>query len=542
MWRCVLLTCVVVCVAGTPATDAAQPDPHECATEVDRLLASDAASRTSAPAPEVDDETFLRRAFLDLVGEPPTADDVLAFVFQGDDKRSQLVKQLLADDGFGRNWARYWRDVILYRRSEERALAVAESLTSYLREQFDANTPWSTIARELITASGDVRENGKTGLIMAQAGMPEDVTAEVSRIFLGIQIQCAQCHDHPTDRWKREQFHQLTAFFPRIAVRPDRGGDVPTFLVTVNDRPFAPPRQNNNNRFAGTPEHYMPNLDDPTDRGARMQPIFFLSGQKLAFGTPDADRRGAAAEWITAKSNPWFAKAFVNRIWAELVGEGFYEPIDDLGPDRQCSAPRTLDYLAEQFAASDYDVKWLFETVMATQAYQRESRARRNYEALPFQANCAQRLRGDQLFDSLLSALDIPERAPQRPGGPGGGGPYQPRNNPRVTFNLAFGFDLSDPREEVGGSIQQALVVMNSPFVNQAISARRRDGLGQLLRNHTDNKEALVELYLKTLSRAPSDDEVATCLGYVRQVGDRNEAFEDVLWALINSTEFLHRK
>ena len=542
-FRWLLSISTVLCILVTQhAAIAAGPEPAAAAREIDRKLVAETGADADNAVPRTDDETFLRRVFLDLLGETPTPDDVLAFAFMsGDTKREEIVRQLLADEAFGENWSRYWRDVIMYRRTEDRALIAANALSEYLAENLNKNTPWSEIATGFITATGDVRENGDTALIMAQAGRPEDVTAEVSRIFLGIQIQCAQCHDHPTDRWKRQQFHELTAFFPRIAVRQDRSRDIPTFLVTVNDQPFAFRRPANaNNRFRGTPEHFMPNLEDPTDKGTQMQPVFFVSGDKLANGTKDADRREALAAWITSPRNPWFAKAFVNRIWSELVGEGFYEPIDDLGPDRDCSAPETVDYLASTFAESGYDVKWLYATIMATEVYQRESRARRNYEELPFQANCAQRLRGDQLFDSLVSALDLGDRLAGRAGP--ARGPYMQRNSPRAFFNLAFGYDPSEPREEVGSSIQQALAMMNAPFINQAINASRPDGLGAILRENSDDEDALVELYLKTLSRGPTKYETQTCLSYVKQVRDRNEAFEDILWSLINSTEFLHRK
>lgn len=536
---------------GTSVAAGPEPGPQGLATlatpvaaarEIDRILVAETGVAPDKAAPRTSDETFLRRVFLDLLGQTPTPDDILAFAFMNDEtKRQEIVDQLLEEEVFGENWARYWRDVILYRRSEDRALIVANSLTESLSKKLNENKPWSEIATDFMTATGDVRENGDTALIMAQAGAPEDVTAEVSRIFLGIQIQCAQCHDHPTDQWKRQQFHELAAFFPRIAVRPDRSGDVPTFLVTFNDQPFQLRRQTvNNNRFRGTPEHFMPNLEDPTDQGTRMQPVFFLSGDKVAYGTKDADRREALAAWITSPRNPWFAKAFVNRIWSELVGEGFYEPIDDLGPDRDCSAPETIDYLASSFAETGYDVKWLYRTVMATQAYQRESRARRDYEELPFQANCAQRLRGDQLFDSLVSALDLGDRLADR-GGPARS-PYMQRNSPRAVFNVAFGYDPSEPREEVGSSIQQALAIMNAPFINQSINARRVDGLGAILREYSDDEAALTELYLKALSRGPTKYETQTCLSYVKEVSDRNEAFEDILWSLVNSTEFLHRK
>lgn len=525
--------CIGISLVGMVWGDV--PDPGKTAREVDRLLAGETGEAVQR-APVCDDETFLRRAFLDLLGRPATQDDILTFCLNpAADKRGKLVAQLLADREFGSNWGKYWRDVIMYRRTEDRALLGAGSFTNFLTKQLNDNQPWSDTARKMITASGDVRENGATGLIVSQSGMPEDVTSEVSRVFLGIQIQCAQCHDHPSDRWKREQFHQLTAFFPRVSVRlnpQDRSLSVNTIDVDFPRR-----RMNNNNRFVGTLEHYMPDKNNPASKGTEMQPVFFLTGQNIQLGTKDADRRGALAEWIIAKDNPWFAKAYVNRIWAELVGQGFYEPVDDLGPDRKCSAPKTIDYLAQAFTDSGYDVKWCFRTVMATEAYQRESRSRSSTET-PFLANCSQRLRAEQLFDSLVSVLKLDGRLPEGPAD----APPNFRRDPRSQFAQVFGYDPSEPRDEVGASIPQALVMMNSSLINQSISASRREALGAVLAKNASDQEAIVELYLNTLGRGPTDKETQKCLAYIRDVKNRNEAFEDILWSLINSTEFTYRK
>ncbi len=246
---------------------------------------------------------------------------------------------------------------------------------------------------------------------MAQMASPEDTTAEVSRIFLGIQIQCAQCHNHPTDRWKREQFHELTAFFPRMAVRPLKQGEQRSFEVVSVDRERKNEGKNKPKR--GHLEHHMPDLKHPEDEGKLMRPVFFVTGQKLAVGATDNERREKIAEWITSRNDRWFAKAFVNRMWAELVGHGFYEPVDDMGPDRACSAPHTLDFLAERFAGSGYDVKWLMRVITATEAYQRDSHSRYEADEAPFAANCPQRLRADQLFNSLAEVLGFDEVGPR---------------------------------------------------------------------------------------------------------------------------------
>ena len=282
----------------------------------------------------------------------------------------------------------------------------------------------------------------------------------------------------------------------------------------------------------------MPDKKNPASKGTEMEPVLFLTGQKLSTGVKDAERRGALASWITAKDNLWFAKAFVNRMWAELMGRGFYEPVDDLGPDRVCSAPKTMDFLAQAFVESGYDVKWFFQTAMATEAYQRQSRSRTDTADSPFVASCSQRLRSDQLFDSLVSVLNLEGRLPQAPAD----APPNFRRDPRFQFNQVFGYDPSEPREEIAASVPQALLMMNSPLIIQGISAYRRDALGGVLAHNKDNQAALVEVYLNTLGRGPSEKEKQTCLAYIRQVNNRNEAFEDILWSLINSTEFTYRK
>jgi hypothetical protein len=540
---CTLATLAVARAHAGGPVPAAKPAPQAVARQVDALLAEELFTPAGAElAPRTDDATFLRRAWLDIVGDIPAPEHVVAFLLDASpEKRQRLVRDLLAEPQYGVNWARYWRDVIFYRRVEDRALIAANALEADLSARFNENAPWDAVAAEFITATGDVREVGATALIMAQDGRTEETTAEVARIFLGVQIQCAQCHDHPYDRWKREQFHELAAFFPRIGVRQVQSTTQRSFAVFANDR--TPPRnmmRNNENR--PTPEHYMPDLDDPAAPGTRMQPRFFLTDAELPLGAADSVRRASLARWLTA--NEWFAKALVNRLWGELVGEGFYEPIDDLGPDRTASAPRTLDLLAAQFRASGYDVKWLFETILATDAYQRESRPRRSVGAgVAFAANVPQPLRADQLYNAVLSAFDRnddPANARRRRGGGGGGGMGRNRG-PRGEFAETFGYDPSDPRDAIAGSIPQVLAMMNSEQV--AAGARAGRGVLKRLVAEIPADDALVhELYLQTLSREPTGEELAIALKYIADVGRRNEAVEDLMWALVNSAEFRHRR
>jgi hypothetical protein len=539
--RCFILVVSLGGILAAPSAWAAGLDSQATAQRTDELLAKETFGGSQGsphePAPRADDQTFLRRLTLDLVGHPPTPEEITAFSLDvSADKRVAAVERLLAKKEFGENWARYWRDVIMYRRSEDRALLVTPALVQFLTDAFNDDPYWDKIARRFVTATGDVREVGSTAIIMAQMGVPEDTTAEISRIFLGIQIQCAQCHNHPTDRWKREQFHELAAFFPRIAVRPVKEGERRSFAVISvdRDRPNRPDKPKR-----GSLEHHMPDLNHPDEEGKLMKPVFFVTGQRLETGLSDQERRGKFADWMTSRTNRWFAKAFVNRLWSELVGHGFYEPVDDLGPDRACSAPHTLDYLTEHFIGSRYDVKWLFRVIMATEAYQRQSRSRGASEGAPFVASCTQRLRGDQLYNSLVEVLGIDE----------GPRTKAPRNikgvmaDPRGRVNVAFGYDPSERRDEIAGSVPQALLLMNAPEINAAISAKRPGtSLSKLLAEIPENQALVEELYLRCLAREPKQTELQTCLDHVRVTGTRGDAFEDILWSLVNSTEFLNRK
>jgi len=509
--------------------------------------ATAAPAKTPAP-PACDDATFLRRATLDLVGRQPSPAEIKAFLADpSPDKRTDLVDRLLADPAWATNWARYFRDVILYRRSDERAVLMAPSLETFFARHLKQDAAWDDIARDVITATGLPSENGATAIVIAQMGETSDIAAEISRVFTGVQIQCAQCHDHFSDRWKRTQFHEFAAFFPRIAIRRGPGDGLDKYDVASFDRD---PRQGRGvkiqNPRRGDLEHEMPHIDDPSLPGTVMEPRFFVDGQGVPLGTPDRERRRAAARLITADDNPWFARAIVNRVWTELVGDGFYDGIDDLGPDREPRSPELLEELCRGFVAADHDLRSLFRTVMTTPAYQSVAQSRGDASRSVGGASCPQRLRADQLFTEVLVALGVDDpKAPAPPAGNGAAKAYgrSQVGVPRSIFNQTFGYDPGLPRDEIVGSIPQALLLMNSKPLAWALDGDRRlTLLGRLLAEMPDDRELADELHLRTLARHATPEEMAVCVEHVRDSGNRTEAFEDIFWALVNSAEFIHRK
>ncbi len=442
--------------------------PRLTPADLDAMIQADLKEQKVAPARLVGDEEFARRAYLDVTGKLPSPEQIFTFVRSKDPKkRSRLIDALLASPDYARNWARYWRDVVTYRATfEQIRLANYDVFESWLTDQFAANRPWDEIARAMIAGTGNNEDEGRVGLQIAHQAQPVEVAGEVSRIFLGVQIACAQCHDHPTDPWKREQFHEFAAFFAGTTARRNgKAGMVSG--ITVGTR-------------RGPARYSMPDLKDP-QKQIPVEPRFFLarSDAKLPPRLTAQQRREIAASLVTGQDNEWFAKAFVNRVWYALIGEAFYNPIDDLGPARDAVMPAVLDRLASEWAQGGYDIHWLFRTILNTRTYQRQYRSTDTASGrTPFASNCPSRLRADQILDALGQALGFdPETAGRnlnrrRAGQPAAAALRAGRLTPRRLFNFLFGVDPSTPNEDVLGTIPQTLFLMNSPMVSQA--TRRR--------------------------------------------------------------------
>jgi Protein of unknown function (DUF1549)/Protein of unknown function (DUF1553) len=584
----------------------APADSPAVAADVDRLILSDLKKAGVTPADRCNDADFLRRVSLDITGQLPSPRDVTIFVLDPDsNKRAVLIDQLLRSPEYGTNWARYWRDVVYMPATDNRSRFSQAEFEKWMADELNADRGWDRIVTAMLTASGNVKENPATALLFAQGAQAPEIAAESCRIFLGIQMQCANCHDHPSDVWKRDQFHELAAYFPRMALRQmqeprtfeivsvntdrgrgdfmrenperfismlDRNGDKKLSKEEMKNRPgmaAAMPAQFLDRIFElgdtdkdgaltvaelkalpvpdqarrGSTEHYMPDLNDPSSKGKLVEPKFFVDQTSPGHGLSDEDRRAAVAKSFTSPDNPWFAKAIVNRIWCEFLGEGFYMPVDDLGPTRTARFPEAIDVLAAGFVSNKCDVKWLMRTIANSQTYQRKVAAKAvSEDALPFASVTPTRLRADLVFNSLFQVLGIDEAAAASGRGMMMGGPFAIQRSPRFQFDFLFGVDPSVPKEDITGNVPQSLFLMNSNSLRFGLSANGNSRLAKILRENKDDRDALSELYLLVLSREPSKHDEEICLAYLKKVGQRGEAYEDLLWSLLNSSEFLSKR
>lgn len=497
--------------------------------ELDALLAQMLTEEgVKKPSPAVADDRFIRRVTLDVIGQLPAPADIEDYVKdRSPDKKAKLIDRLLASPQYGQNWGRYWKDVIAARNTAgDRRIEGVFDFEPWMADQLNRNQPWDQVVSRMLKAEGLSDEVPEGMIYGAHMGKPEEVAGEISRIFLGIQISCAQCHDHKTDTWKRDQFHEFASFFGgmRVRNRQDLREERGRFVLEVASLPRAAYR--------------MPDLEDPKKPGTVMTPVM-LTGQPIPMATSDEQRRQAAATFITSKRNPYFAKAYVNRIWSELIGYGFTNPVDDLGADRAVVYPELFERLADSFAASDYDSKELMRLILNSKVYARDSEELEGTydDSILFGAVIPSRLTADQIFDSvdwILGSVDGNGRQ-QR---------VRAKRGPmgvRAEFRQAFGFDPSNDHSQIDGTIPQALTLMNNPRIAARIRADVPGTLlNKLLATRSSDEEVIKALYLRVLARKPTAAEIRTNSEYIKQVGNRQEAYEDILWTLLNTTEFVN--
>ena len=509
----------VVCLALTalPAA-AAGPAEAEMAARIDALLAEAWAREGVQPAPPASDAEFLRRAWLDLCGIVPPLNDadgisgVRDFLASQDpDKRRVLIERLIARPAHATHFANVWQGVLLRPQAGVQQAAGVSPFQTWLRGQLADNVPYDKLIEDLILTRGAANQSGPALFFTSLQLKPDELAASTSRAFLGVQIQCAQCHDHPFDKWKQRDFWGLAAFFGR--------------LQGIQQRPQATASL----REAETGEVRLPGTDE-------IVPPKFLGGEVSSDQSP-ATRRERLVQWLAWPENPFVARAAVNRTWAQLFGRGLVEPVDDMGVHNPPSHPELLDELAAYFVRTGYDLNALVRTLATTRAYQLSSQSLEGDADRPelFARMAIKSLTAEQLYDCLLEATrrrDIPLSVEQIP--------FRRIDQERSAFLARFQSPGQRPTEYQGG-IPQALVLLNGATIRQATDLGQSDLLAALDAPFLSDERRVEALFLSTLSRPPDKDELARFASHVHRASsdeDRRRALGDVLWAILNSAEF----
>jgi hypothetical protein len=520
-------------MAGQPAIaadrqkSAAKPAGSGRAAFLDRLLEDAWKEAKVKPARPATDEEFLRRAYLDLLGRIPTVQEARAFFQTKEaDKRDKLVDYLLEHADYPKNMATEWSILLIGRQNQGRMVDRA-ALQDWLRKQFSANRPWNEVVFDLVSATGSNKENGAVNYVLAHLESEAvPLTSRTTRLFLGQQIQCTQCHDHPSNDWKQGDFWGINAFFKGI--KAENKTSVNATGLEVYDH----------TELSNEPTDVFVRFDRRNGLVGIAFPKF-LNGKKISQGT-DVIRRTELAKLIVDEKSDYLSRAMANRMWARFMGKGFVNPVDDLGPHNPPSHPELLEALAQQFRSSGYDVKQLVRWIMACRAYQLSSVRPRGAEKDEghFQVMTLRPMTPEQLFDSLLTAT-----AAHKAGG-GSGGQEGKRQAWLRQFLFAFGNDEGDEATTFQGTIPQALMMMNGELMNDALSGTPGSFLASCLEQaeaqpHGPETYLVNQIYLAALSRYPSRKEVQQAGRYFASYPDSLQVLQDLFWALLNSNEFI---
>ena len=483
------------------------------------------------PSAEAADEEWLRRAYLDIVGHIPPASVVEAFLADREkDKRSKLIDRLLDDDAYVRNWTTVWTNLSIGQQTPDRVSRLG--MRKFFREAFRKDRPWNEVVRDLIAAEGHFEENGAVNYLLAQMTMNDEgaqATAKTTRLFLGIQVQCTQCHNHPFNDWKQDQFWEFNAFFrqaDRIDHRrydPESGRMVDDYSELVN-------------RYNVPADVYFEN------RQAIMKVAYPKYFDQQIDPDPQVNRRVEFAKLVTEGDDLQLARAMVNRMWGHFFGYGFTKPVDDMGPHNPASHPELLERLAEEFAKSGYDTKQLIRWITNSEAYYLTSRFNDSNEVdnpaageTPlFSHMYVKMMTAEQLYDSLIVATDA-----HKSGRSSWAEAEEQRQEWLQQFVSTFGTDENDESTTFNGSIPQALMMMNGPLIENAVSISQGSFLHTVLADNSSPAQKVQTLYLAALSRRPTRNELNAASQLVRRYPNPLNGYQDLFWALLNSNEFI---
>ena len=497
---------------------------------IDRELNAHWKAQNLAPAAKSTDAEFLRRVSLDLIGTIPAHDETVAFLADSDaGKRAKRIDKLLADPRFAKAQADVW-DLLLFGRrpGNESETRVRPAFKAWLAKQFEEGTPFDKLARELLVAE----QPGSEMFLVQFRSQPEEAAVQISRVFLGTQLQCARCHDHPYDIWKQKDFYGVAGFFVRLVVQDGPSGMGNSKSFSIGEK------ETGDVLFSGAVKDQKPGqkgdpvkpkflggdalAEPPTPKDAKAQPSL-KSGEKLP--KPSFSRKEKFAAWLIAPENPYFAKAAANRIWSQFFGRGIVHPIDDFGKDNEPLSPSLLKAFAEGFAASKFDVKGLIREIANSDAYQLGGLGS-SKDALPkhFERARVRPLTAEEIVAAMRTAT---------------GTEVDPKN-PTANweyFLRAFG-EPANGLGEFQGSLSEHLFLNNSDQV-RALIRRKKGNLADAILTSKDPWEKRVErMYLSVLSRPPKPKELEAFVEFIGQEKKPEAAVEDAIWVLLNSGEF----
>jgi hypothetical protein len=490
--------------------------------EIDRFVYQRLQSIGVLPSAQCSDAEFIRRVALDCIGRLPTIEEARAFhAEKSDRKRSGWIQRLLADKNYADHWAVKWGDLIRPNPSRVGVKPVF-LLDLWLREMFGRNVPYDRMVKELLMAEGSSHQYGPVAVLRDKRD-PADASGFVSQIFLGVRMECARCHHHPSEKWAQEDYYQLAAFFGKMRSR-GQGISAP---------------------ISGEPEVWW---YDSGGKGV-LHPISDMpmvpkapDGPEFAY-QKDVDPRSQLLDWMLSRENPFFAKAIVNRIWGEFFGKGIVDPVDDFRVSNPPSNPELLEWLASDFVSHGYDLKHLITTIVESAAYQRSSEP--NDSNLAEHRNFARfmrrRLPAEVLSDAVADLTGVRD---EFTGLPPGSRAVQTWNH-KLTSEFLDAFGRPNPslecpcERERKPTVVQSLHLMNSNGL-QAKLASPKGRVAQYLAAKKPPEEILSDVYLHAYSREPREEEKESALAHLsKPESDRKAVIEDLVWALVNTAEFV---
>jgi hypothetical protein len=467
------------------------------------------------PSGTCDDETFLRRAQIDITGMLPTSDEVKKFIADQDpQKREKKVDELLGKQEFVNLWALKWSELLQIRTDNNNQGSYKAVLGYYtwVREQLEKNVPLNQVAAQLIGATGSNLENPAANYYQLEQD-PLKLAEDSAQAFFGIRIQCSQCHNHPFDRWTMDDYRGFVAFFTQIGRKQ---GEDPRERIIFN---------------SGNGESKHP-------VGDRIIPPKFLGGE--APDTKGKDRRQVLADWVASPENPYFPRHIANLVWAQYMGRGIVEPVDDVRISNPASNPGLLDALSKKVVEYNYDLRKIVRDVCTSRTYQLTTRANESnaLDDRNFAKATIRRMRAEVMLDCITQVTETKDKFR---GLPAGARSVEIADGKTTnTFLTTFGRATRETicsREEVGPTLSQALHLLNGNTIEGKIAEGKV--IPTLMQRNLSPRELVSELFLRCFGRAPTEQELVKLEAHMGVTEEQPKVYTDVFWALLNAKEFM---